>query len=246
MTKFVDAEESGEVGEDVWEDGPKPRARLVTIDWLWEMNEVVNSMYARDDIDVHSYKTFDPVSLFVLEQVESSMGIVIPDQVRSFYEVTDGVELRWSWKDGDELRPGGEVRMHSFGTVFGSWLDTIWGNTVSDSDDTIDFTWELRGVEQQASWGADWMTVLHMPENLPISQLYFHDPASQTLLLDLDFLDYCEALIDTRGVYGWQFLATEADFEERPEIGAHASAALEVLGEVFPEVDLSRFRTMED
>lgn len=248
MSEFEDAEvtDEGDDLEDLEEEESVPRARRVTQDWLWEMNAVVHAMYARDDIDVRFYNTYDPVSLFVLEQAETSMGMVIPDAIRSFYEVTDGMELQWSWRDGEEWRPGGEVHMHSFGKVFGSWLDSLWGHSDSDSSDVIDFTWELRGVEQQASWEADWTTVLHMPEDLPTYQLYIHDPRAQTVMLDLDFLDYCEAIIDTRGVYGWQFLATEADFEEMPEIGAHAANALEIMGKVFPDVDISRFRNLED
>jgi hypothetical protein len=252
MTKRIDPEQADEIGEDVWDDSdetsPTEGSRNLTTEWLWEMNSVVNTMHARDDIEVHVYEHYAPVSLFTLEQVESSMGIVVPDPVRSFYRVTDGLELRWSWRDGDRLIPGGEIHMHPFGTVFGNWLDTIWGKAATDAADVIDFTWELRGVEQQASWQneADWMTVLHMPEGMPFYQLYFHDPMSRTLLLEMDFMDYCDALIDTRGTYGWQFLATEVDFDEQPEIRAAAADARATLERVFPNVDISHLRTLED
>ena len=69
------------------------------------------------------------------------MGIVVPDQIRSFYRVTDGMELRWSWRDGDEwvgrltIEPG----THHFGFLAdGEWFlpedtpDTVpdeWGRT---------------------------------------------------------------------------------------------------------------------
>jgi hypothetical protein len=249
MTKRIDPDEAHSVDEEVWEEEEAPTsARLITNEWLWEMNDAVDAMYARDEIEVHVYDHYAPVSLFTLEHVESSMGIVIPDQLRSFYRVTDGMELRWSWRDGDELKPGGQIHMHPFGTVFGNWIDKIWGKAASDETDLIDFTWELRGVEQQAGWTdeSDWMTVLHMPEGLPFYQLYFHDAMTQTLLLDLDFVDYCNALIDTRGAYGWQFLATEVDFDEQPEVRELAATALSTIGEVFPTVDISHLRTLED
>ncbi len=248
MTKRIDPDEAEALDEEVWdEDAAGPvRPRLINQEWLWEFNHVIGELNARDDIEVHTYEHYDPVSLFTLEQVETSVGIVVPDQIRSFYRTTNGLDLRWSWRDGDDWKPGGQVRMHPFGKVFGNWIDTIWGKAKSDAADVIDFTWELRGVEHQDSWGHEWMTVLHMPESIPFTQLYFHDPLDQTLMIDMDFVDYCDGLLDTLGVYGWQFLATEVDFDEQPSIREMAASARHTLERAFPEVDISHLRTLED
>lgn len=204
----------------------------VGYDFLFDFKAMVAEMRAHERIvEVYS-RTFDPVPGFTIETIEHGLGLVIPRRIRSFYEVTDGLEFEWSYRDDDgEVRTGGGAHLWGFSRVFDVWLDRIW-KTPEDADVDEDFVWNLRGFDAFHRVETDEMVVLCVEEEYPTYDLFLHDPeSSRSQLLELSFVDYFNRLLDTRGVHGWQAIYGEEDREA-------GDVAREVIEELFPDVEL--------
>jgi len=126
------------------------RPRRLTLEYLFDLRELVDDMRARTGIDVKRFEIHDPTPDVVVELMEAGLGSYVPELVLSFYKsVSDGLELVWEFEDDGESKPGGHINVLNFGRVFGSWLDELWGVTAEDADEAeVDFSWELRALEK--------------------------------------------------------------------------------------------------
>lgn len=200
--------EAAEESSSPSEEEPKH----VDYDFLFDFKAMVSEMREHERIvDIHA-QTFDPVPRFTIETIEHGLGIVIPRRIRSFYEVTDGLELEWTYRDDDgEVQIGGGAHLWGFTRVFDVWLDTLW-KTPDDADIDEDFVWNLRGFDATHRAESEEMVVLCVEEEYPTYDLFLHDPeTSRSQLLELSFVDYFERLLLTRGVHGWQAIYGEED-----------------------------------
>lgn len=218
----------------------KPVEQLATYDWVDQVTALVIQLNANPDIEITLFEVHPSLPLVVEETMSDSAGFDIPIEMLSFYRVTDGFDLAWRLKKSPfDFEVGGEVKMLGFGEVFGSWIDTLWGVTPTDSDVVqLDFSWELRPIDL-AKHGDPYCTVFHGPEDAQNLDLYFHSPRGDSHLLGIQFLDYLEALVLTAGMYGWQFLLCD----ELPAIGSVEELrylqCAKALKHVFPNKDFS-------
>lgn len=226
----------------------KPRTKIegkrlrniATYDWLDRMSQLVNQLEKHPDIEVLGFETHPSLPLVVEETMSDSAGFEIPEEILSFYRISDGFNLDWRVKaNALDIEIGGTIKMFGFGEVFGNWIDTLWGITPENASAPIlDFSWELRGLDR-ANSNADYWTVLHAPENCDAYRLYFHNPTGASHLLDMSFSDYLDALLLTRGIHGWQFLLSD-EFLPPGSTGAqHALRSAEILTTLFPKDDFS-------
>lgn len=220
------------------------RPRRLTLEYLFDLRELVDEMQAKPAIEVRRFDIHEPTPDVVVELMEAGLGSYVPELVLSFFKsVSDGLELEWTFKEGGESKPGGHINVLNFGRVFGSWLDELWGVTADGADGAeVDFSWELRALEAVQVGDRKMMTVMHVAEEQPTYDLYFHDPRGATHRLDLDFLDYFECLLDTRGFYGWQFMVSDVDFDEVPYAAERAREFHRVMPELFPGENFTRYR----
>ena len=104
-----------------------PVVPLVTEDWMWEIQGAVDYMRKRSKFRVDQEDFFRPVPDIVKGMVESAAGMTAAPTIASLFDVTDGYELRWSRKEGDEFVPVGSIHLYGFAEVFGNWLHKLWG-----------------------------------------------------------------------------------------------------------------------
>lgn len=204
----------------------------IGFEFLFDFKAMIEEMRGHERIvEVHA-RTFDPVPGFTIETIEHGLGIIIPRRIRSFYEVTDGLEFRWTYVDDEgEERAGGGAHLWGFTRVFDVWLDTLWKTPAGDDIDE-DFVWNLRGFDGLHLSDREEMVVLCVEEEYPTYDLFLHNPdTSRSELLELRFVDYLDRLLETRGVFGWQAMWGE---EERDD----GVRAREVIEDLFPDVDL--------
>lgn len=220
------------------------RPRRMTLEYLFDLREMVEEMRKKSKIKVHRFDIHDPTPDVVVELMEAGLGSYVPELVLSFFKsVSDGLELKWDYEEDDELKPGGHINVLNFGRVFGSWLDELWGVSAEDaSEKDVNFTWELRALEALEVGDRKVMTVLHVAEDEPTYELYFHDPYGASHQLDLDFVDYFECLLDTRGFYGWQYMVSDVDFDQVPHAAERAREFHRVMPGLFPDEVFTRYR----
>lgn len=226
-----------------------PIARRVPHEWLWTFERRIREMEARASFDVHQSEAHRPPPDVLKEHLMTASGLkVLPDTIVSFFDITDGYDLRWSRKDADGAWvPGGEARLFGFAEVFGKWINELWDVHGDDATkEEVDFTWELRGFDGADS-NDDHIVVFHVPEVLPRYDLYWHEPRGRTYRLRVDFLEYLECLSETRGLCGWQYMVCDLeDLREDDEALERVRECTALMKDLFPEVDLSRYTTLED
>ena len=244
---------TGEVPVDAADTGPdvpsvqfsRKRPRRIESDYLFELRDIVEDMLQRDGLEVQRFELHEPTPDILVELMEGGLGTMIPEIILGFFQrVSDGIELEWSYESEGVQEPGGAIRIVSFGRLFGSWLDELWGLAAEDASAAeVDFTWELRCLEKVELDGKEMMTVLHVAEKEPSYDLYFHDPYGGTHSMNLDVVDYFECLLETRGFHGWQYLVSDVDFDEHPEAAEVARRFHEMMPELFPDTFFDRYRS---
>jgi hypothetical protein len=83
-------------------------------------------------------------------------------------------------------------------------------------------------------------------EVLPRYDLYWHASYEKTYPIRVDFLEYLECLIETRGLNGWQYMVCDVDLESDDEALERVIECARWMKKLFPEVDLSRYTTVEE
>lgn len=226
----------------------RKRPRRIDSDYLFDLRDVVEDIRERDALQVERFEIHEPTPDVLVELMEGGLGTMIPEIILSFFQrVSDGLELEWTYFEDGDTRPGGAIQIMSFGRIFGSWLDELWGLAADDASAAdVDFTWELRGLEKVELNGKSMMTVIHIAEEDPTYELYFHDPYGSTHRLDLDVVDYFECLLETRGFFGWQYLVSDVDFDAHPQAAELGRRFHSVMPDLFPDTLYSRYRNPDE
>lgn len=217
----------------------------VTDEWLWEMQAVVTEMRKMTGFRVENEDWFRPVPDVVRETVQSAAGMVVAPTIASLYQLSDGFEMEWSYETGGAFVPGGRIHLYGFAEVFGTWLHKLWGEHEEDAAQAEqDFTWEIRAFDAGEE-ESPYQVVMHTPDVLPTYNLYWHAPSKKTYPIRVDFLEYLECLTQTRGLHGWQYMVCDG-VEGDTEALERIRECTRLMRKLFPDVDLSRYNTLDD
>ncbi|MFP4597945.1 MAG: hypothetical protein ACLFVJ_06825 [Persicimonas sp.] len=210
-------------------------------DLIFDLMAMIAELKSTDGIVEVDFQIYDPVPVFTIETIEHGLGVRVPERIKSFYRVTDGLDFSWSYTGPDgQIVPGGGARICDFATVFDNWLDVLWRAEArhdedQHSEDQQDFFWSLRGFDQYSAPDSDDMVVMCVEEEYPTYDLFVHDLASrESRLLDLSFGEYFECLIASRGTHGWRIPLTEGADTDAPEFS-------DLAERFFPDTDFGRW-----
>lgn len=228
-------------------------------DFLFDFRAMAGELEEREGVEEVHWEMNDPVPEFTITTLEHGLGASIPERIKRFYLLTDGLKLTWRMRDSEagDSEAGGGVEIFDFGTAFGPWLDDLWPTDpdLPESEARQDFLWSLRGFDRvpgpanapDAPDASSPMVVMCVEEEYPSYDLFLFDPASRdTFLLELDFRGYLHALLETRATHGWQLLALEdpeAAFEAHPTWRPRAERARRHIERLFPEAELPTRKT---
>ncbi|MFJ9866778.1 hypothetical protein [Streptomyces sp. NPDC101165] len=144
----------------------------------------------------------------------------------------------------------GEYRILHFYDVF----DQLEGPEPLDDATEFQrqFLAELRHFDMTPRSGAGMMSFIRMQPNVSPLEIWFHDVADiggepyppGYLRMDITYCQYLDALLLTKGTYGWQYLYTDVRLSDA---GFHLARTyltrmLEVFPELFPEHDYAPLR----
>lgn len=221
------------------EGSPRSGERDDNLGWeiLFEFQAMIAELRQTEGIVDVYLRRYEPVPDFTIETIEHGLGTRVPDRIKSFYRVTDGLEFGWSYAADGQTRPGGGAHLFGFATVFDNWLDSLWSVDQEDfSESELDFLWSLRGFDRLGDAEAGHMIVFCVEEEYPTYDLFIHDLQTRdSNLLDLTFGEYIDGLLESRGAYGWQHLLTE----EPAEDSSITDHVFEMAERFFPEADLN-------
>ncbi|MET9685637.1 hypothetical protein [Streptomyces coeruleorubidus] len=109
------------------------------------------------------------------------------------------------------------------------------------------FLSELRVMDQTPRSGAGMITYLRLKPGSDPLEIWYSDIADiQThpyppgfVKMDLTYDAYLDALLLTKGTYGWQYLYTETGLADQYEIRGYLEGMLSLFPEIFPNYDYS-------
>lgn len=228
--------------EEETDPGEQQDRRVISAGFVEEFYDMIYALHGHPNVVDVRAELSEPAPEFAMETFEHGLGAPLGEVVRSLYALTNGVEFAWNVRAGDEVVPGGEVRILDFGTCFGHWFETLWVHDASLSEEALDRIWSMRGLDQPQRHGARHIVALIVTDAGPPFEVVLRDEAGEVQPLHMDLYDYVYAAIDLMGVPGWQqvFAAPPGGHTE-----AQREAALRVFALIeamFPERDISYYR----
>lgn len=233
-------------GED-WRHEPEstraPATDPLSFDFALTFQAIAEDLHTHPRIHDVVANLNTPVSDFVIETIEDGLGFSVPSDLLSIYQQTDGLDLSWNWIDDDGVkRPGGAFHLHSFGHLFGRWLDTLWVEDDALDEAALELIWSLRGFDGHPHVDDEFKRVTGLVlERDADPVLYTHHHRVGTHALRIGPIDYLYWALTARGLPDWTLLASTYDLKADP-LGIDPTEGLfDTLTTLFPEQDLGVF-----
>ena len=74
-------------------------------DWFVRLLEMVEELKARADVEVLGFTLCDPITLSEVRVIEERLGAVLPDDIRAFFDISNGMQLKWIHKENPKYDP---------------------------------------------------------------------------------------------------------------------------------------------
>ena len=143
------------------------------------------------------------------------------------------VHAAWQTPGGGEA--AGEICLKNLALVLSRFRPPLWDQTLTPSERRV--LASLVIIDEQPYAGMGTATGLRITSPGSAPELWFYDNSRSFLgRLDLEYGEYLEAALATKGAFGWQYLFTGVNLRA-PRFGWHVdnlTAAFERLSTLFP------------
>lgn len=222
-----------------------PGGERVDFGFVEALMETIHELQAHPRIVSVDMEVGGKVPAFTLDTMEHGLGRLTAPVLRSLFEQVDGVSVVWTWRDdAGVVRPGGQINLSEFSVMFGTWFDVLWEHRTDMSEAELDVLWSLRGLEviTHPDGAVECAAVAFDPAAPLDPALYLYRPGRTMVRWWGSLVDYLYAMLEARGVYGWQRLLSDYDYEADPWGVGSPQSFFEVMGAMFPGTDLGVWR----
>jgi hypothetical protein len=136
----------------------------------------------------------------------------------------------------------GEMRMSYLLAALGTPTPPLASASSSTSERQL--YEQLRVLDDRPESGTGALAAIRLQPSVDSPEIWYYDPAHGTFKMDVDYCQYLDAILVTKGTSGWQYLFTEAPLASREFVGpvTNLKSMLEVFPEVFPAHDYEPLR----
>lgn len=147
----------------------------------------------------------------------------------------------WRYEAEGVVFPG-EMRMSYLLAALGTPIPPLASASSSTSERQL--YEQLRVLDDRPESGTGAFAAIRIQSGVDSPEIWYYDPAHGTFKMDVDYCQYLDAILVTKGTSGWQYLFTEAPLASREFRGpvANLKHMLEVFPEVFPAHDYEHLR----
>jgi len=179
------------------------------------LNEIKNKLEALG-ATITDFNLGNPVEDYLIEKIEKQFSIMLPQEVRNFYKLHNGLSIFWEidnqaagcidfWSlermfGGYNATPGSELRSNTL-------KDYFWEDGYHKGKD-LAFRKELRMLEPHN--GLDSSTAIHFSKNGEVKLYYVKMDA--VIELPFSFEEYCNFVKITLGIDEGRYHLQNADF----------------------------------
>ncbi|MFE0044603.1 hypothetical protein [Streptomyces albireticuli] len=142
----------------------------------------------------------------------------------------------WTFEDGDQYLSGEFQLVELLNALMGPPPDLAWEGS---TDDERRLYSEFRVVDDQPWIAGGTLTAMRITSRVRNPEMWFYKGSLGARRLDVDYRGYLDALLLTKGVFGWQYLFADVSFAEYAfsAVGESLREALGVLPGLFPDHD---------
>ncbi|MFD9499203.1 hypothetical protein [Streptomyces sp. NPDC060035] len=163
-------------------------------------------------------------------------GVHLDPELQRCFLRFDKIEVHWAIQNPD-FHMFGRFSLHHLAAAI---LTT--GAEVEDeylTEEELRIASELRIFDNPDSSDDGEFAALRIPFGVTSPEVWYHNPSFGLFEMDLDYCGYLDALLVTKGVYGWQFLFADVNLREPLFTGVVQSLkrAFKVFPRVFPDHD---------
>ncbi len=163
-----------------------------------------------------------------------------PELQRAFLRF-EGLSSHWAVRTDDIYLTGEFSLTHLAAAMFAT------GEDLADNDSSTAeraLCSELRLFDEQPRTGAGTRTALRMQPDVTSPEIWYAHGEQGLFRLDLDYAEYFDVLLTTKGAFGWQCLFADIDMNEAGFRGAAESVRnlLELFPDLFPGHDYQPLR----
>lgn len=159
--------------------------------YLERFNKMVDELKKHPQIEVKKFIVNPPATIEEFEMAEETFELT--QDMIDFYTEANGIELEWTIKGETDGYDDGHIVLLPVQDVFQNWEESL------DAEDTPEFE-PLHPIDFFVPEACAAL-LLDGTKN-PI--VYFHKVGEEMDTLKLDFKDYLNALLITRGFFYWQ------------------------------------------
>ncbi|GAA3727624.1 hypothetical protein GCM10022225_06220 [Plantactinospora mayteni] len=172
-------------------------------------------------------------------------GIRLAPELRRGFLRFDGISCHWRLRRGESSLSGEFSLRHLSAAFFATGEHLIHEDL--DPERRVLYS-GFRIFDEHARTGAGTLAALGIPPaatGLLSPEIWYYDSSDGELKLDLDYAQYIDTLLVTRGTNGWQYLYADVDLTESglAGVGDDLRTMLDVFPELFPDHDYADLRT---
>ncbi|MFD5750770.1 hypothetical protein [Streptomyces sp. NPDC127033] len=182
----------------------------------------------------------DPAGIFRTLAVGENLPL--SDRVQGCFFRHDEIAAHW-WSRCTGSRLVGEFSLtHIMRAIVEHYMDDIWEGEDGWERELYS---ELRFFDDTPRSGSGRMALLRATPGAMDPEIWFFDIRQGTMRMELEYPEYLDALLLTKGVIGWQYLYVDPAFSG---VGFASCAErlkemLEVFPRLFPDHDYTDLRT---
>ncbi len=171
-----------------------------------QLNEELEKM---PGMQVEDFYYSEEADVELLNSIESDFSIKFSNPVRTFYSQCNGMNIKWKYEgESENGQVAGRIWLQDIEEVFygpgkNYWKDDIWNNKMSEEEQ---HNRKLLKPFDYFDPDDSGCACFDVSENVIGAQLIIHSVDNGMSSLNLNFENYLETALKTRGIYGWHYL----------------------------------------
>ncbi|MGW5466658.1 hypothetical protein [Streptomyces chartreusis] len=210
------------------------------------LQNMLDELQGAPDVSIHASKpgTVDPAPRDaddVFAEFARSTGVILDPRLKTCFFRFGRFAARWSLEASPNGLSGEFNVMHLSDVAVTEAPPTDLESLTPAEQDLYR---ELRVFDDQPESGTGAFAALRLRPGTPNPEVWYHDFHVGGFKLDIDYCQYLQQLVITKGAIGWQYLFCDVSFEDDDflEVGDAMAEMLEVFPRIFPAHDYTDLR----
>ncbi|MGY5132221.1 hypothetical protein ACWGJW_07365 [Streptomyces nigrescens] len=177
----------------------------------------------------------------MISELATRSGISLAPKFLEYAFTTNSLGCRWEIpRTNHTLR--GEIHLLDVFNALSNDQTEVFIDT--DDDEMEELFDELRIIDRTPYGGGGELTAIRRAAATSDPEMWFYDGSDEVFRLDIGYCEYLEALLLTKGTYGWQYLFSDLN-SDNAYLGAggwKVELMLDLFPDIFPEHDYSELQ----